>query len=236
MSGRLEGKAAIVTGAGRGIGRATALALAAEGARVALAARSVEEIEAGAAEIPGALAVPCDVTDEAQVQNMVARALEAFGRVDVLVNNAGYSRQMPIADLERGEFERAWQVNTVGTYLCCRAVLPAMKRQGGGTIVNVVSGAGKRGSARRGAYSASKFGMMGFSQALQQEVKEHGIVVSCVCPGPVDTLIWSSNNPGTDPARLLRPEDVADAIVFVATRGPGVVIPEMEVRPLSFMA
>lgn len=240
---RLRDKVAIVTGASRGIGRATAFALAEAGASVVLAARSVPEIEVAAQEIeerygaPTArrsLAVPCDVTAEDQVTNLIARTLETFGRIDVLVNNAGYSRQMPVVDLTREEFERAFSVNTVGAYLCCRAALPAMKRQRGGKIVNVVSGAGKRGSARRAAYNASKFGLMGFSQALQHEVKDDGITVCCVCPGPVDTLIWSANNPGTDPAKLLPPEEIAEVIVFAATRGPMTIIPEIEVRPIPY--
>jgi NAD(P)-dependent dehydrogenase (short-subunit alcohol dehydrogenase family) len=239
---RLTGKVAIITGASRGIGRATAFLLADAGASVVLAARSADEIAAAAREIearPGdtprrALAVPCDVTDEEQVANLVAQTLAAFGRIDVLVNNAGYSRQMRIADLSRDEFVRAFTVNTVGPYLCSRAVLPTMKQQHSGKIINIVSGAGKRGSARRGAYSTSKFGLMGFSQSLQHEVKDDGITVCCVCPGPVDTLIWSANNPGTDPAKLLPPEEIAEVIVFAATRGPMTIIPEIEVRPVAY--
>jgi NAD(P)-dependent dehydrogenase (short-subunit alcohol dehydrogenase family) len=239
----LKGRVAIVTGAGRGIGRATALALADEGASVVLAARSVGEIESAAAEIRqrgagggGALAIACDVTSEAQVAAMVTRTLEAYGRIDVLVNNAGYSKQCPIADLSVEELRLALDVNLVGTFLCCKAVLPTMKRQGNGRIINVVSGAGKRGSLRRGAYAAAKFGVIGFSQCLQLEVKPDGIGVCCVCPGPVDTLMRSVNNPGEDRRTLLPPEEIAEVIVFAATRGPLTVIPEIEVRPRGFVA
>src|SRR5437763_1836836 len=143
---RLTGKVAIVTGASRGIGLATAFALAGAGADVVLAARSADEIAALAREIEArssepptrALAVPCDVTDEEQVANLVARTLAAFGRIDILVNNAGYSKQMPIMDLSRSEFQRAFTVNTVGPYLCSRAVLPTMKQQRSGKIINIV--------------------------------------------------------------------------------------------------
>jgi NAD(P)-dependent dehydrogenase (short-subunit alcohol dehydrogenase family) len=241
----LKERVAIVTGAGRGIGRATALAFANEGASVVLAARSAPEIESTAAEIRqrltagGAgrvLAIPCDVTSEGQVASMITRTIEAYGRIDVLVNNAGYSKQCPIADLSVEELRRALDVNLVGTFLCCRAVLPTMKRQGSGRIINVVSGAGKRGSLRRGAYAAAKFGVIGFSQCLQLEVKPDGIGVCCVCPGPVDTLMRTVNNPGEDPRTLLPPEEIADAIVFAASRGPLTVIPEIEVRPRGFVA
>ena len=244
MSIRLRDRVAIVTGAGRGIGRATALALAAEGASVVLAARSANEIESAAAEIrashpdPGlrALAIPCDVTSEAQVTAMVERTLGELGRIDVLVNNAGYARQGPIADLTVGELQRALDVNLIGTFLCCKAVLPTMRRQGSGRIVNVVSGSGKRGSLRRGAYTAAKFAVIGFSQCLQLEVKEHGIGVCCVCPGPIDTLMRATNNPGEDRSKLLPPEEIAEAIVFAATRGPRTVIPEIEGRPRDFVS
>ena len=239
----LKGRVAIVTGAGRGIGRATALALASEGASVVLAARSVSEIESAAAEIrqrcggaSGVLGLACDVTSEAQVAAMVTRTLEEHGRIDVLVNNAGYSKQCPIADLSVEELRRALDVNLVGTFLCCQAVLPTMKRQGSGRIINVVSGAGKRGSLRRGAYAAAKFGVIGFSQCLQLEVKPDGIGVCCVCPGPVDTLMRTVNNPGEDPRTLLPPEEIADTILFAASRGPLTVIPEIEVRPRGFVA
>jgi 3-oxoacyl-[acyl-carrier protein] reductase len=241
---RLRDQVAIVTGAGRGIGRASAVALAAEGASVVLASRSSAELESAAAEIrqaygdsgQRALAIPCDVTDEAQVAALVARTLSELGRIDVLVNNAGYAKQMPVTELTVPELKLALDVNLVGTFICCKAVLPTMVAQGSGRIVNVVSGSGKRGSARRAAYTAAKFGVIGFSQCLQLETKQHGISVCCVCPGPVDTLMRRMNNPGEDRTKLLPPEELAEAIVFAATRGPLTVIPEFEVRPRDFVS
>jgi 3-oxoacyl-[acyl-carrier protein] reductase len=167
---------------------------------------------------------------------MIERTIVEYGRIDVLVNNAGYSKQCPIADLSVEELRLALDVNLVGTFLCCKAVLPTMKRQGSGRIINVVSGAGKRGSLRRGAYAAAKFGVIGFSQCLQLEVKPEGIGVCCVCPGPVDTLMRTTNNPGEDRRTLLPPEEIAEAIVFAATRGPLTVISEIEVRARGFVA
>jgi NAD(P)-dependent dehydrogenase (short-subunit alcohol dehydrogenase family) len=242
---KLSGKVAIVTGAGRGIGRATALALADEGAAVVLAARSTDEIESAAADVrqrlvdgepARALAIPCDITSEAEVAALVERTLAEFGRIDVLVNNAGYSKKCLIADLTVAELNTALEVNIVGTFLCCQAVLPAMKRQGGGRIVNVVSGSGKRGSAQRAAYTAAKFGVIGFSQCLQIETVADGIGVCCVCPGPVDTRMRAFNNPGEDRTKILPPEEIAEAIVFAATRGSQTIISEFEVRPRDFIS
>jgi 3-oxoacyl-[acyl-carrier protein] reductase len=218
-----------------------AVLLADEGAAVVLAARSDAELAATAAEIagrqagrnrPAPLVAACDVTDPAQVEALVARTLAAHGRIDILVNNAGFARQAEVADITLADWQTALAVNTTGTFLCSQAVLPAMRRQASGKIINVVSGAGKRGSRRRAAYSAAKFGVIGFSQSLQLEVKDAGIVVSCVCPGPVDTAMRAANNPGEDRALLLQPEDLAEVIVFVATRRGLVVLPEIEVRPL----
>jgi 3-oxoacyl-[acyl-carrier protein] reductase len=244
---RLKDKVAVVTGAGRGIGRATALQLADEGAAVAVIARTADEIQAVATEIREqragangggerlALAIPCDVTDEEQVEGMVARVLEEFGRIDLLVNNAGYNARAVVEETTAAAWQQILAVNTTGTFLCSRAVIGTMRRQGGGKIVNVVSGAGKRGSPTRGAYSAAKFGVIGFSQALQAEVRDAGITVSCVSPGPVATRLRAQNVPDEDMTALLLPEDIAEAIVFVATRPERVVIPEFEVRPRAFL-
>jgi len=151
-----------------------------------------------------------------------------------LVDNAPLSIRATKLTVE--ELQRALDVNLIGTFLCCKAVLPTLRRQGSGRIVNVVSGSGKRGGLRRGAYTAAKFAVIGFSQCLQLEVKEHGIGVCCVCPGPIDTLMRATNNPGEDRSKLLPPEEIAEAIIFAATRGPLTVIPEIEVRPRGFVS
>ena len=245
---RLRDQVAIVTGAGRGIGRATALALADEGCAVALLARTADEIEAVASEIRQrrdagadgrserpALAVPCDVTDEEQVGGAVARVFDEFGRIDLLVNNAGYSRRAEVDDLSLDDWQRTLAVNTTGTFLCTRAVLPTMKQQGGGKIVNVISGAGHRGFPLLSAYCAAKHGIIGFAQAVQLEVKELGITVSCVSPGPTATRMGQGDSSPYDRAAMLEPEDVAEAILFVATRPPRVIIPEIQVRPRAYL-
>jgi NAD(P)-dependent dehydrogenase (short-subunit alcohol dehydrogenase family) len=245
---RLRDQVAIVTGAGRGIGRATALALAEEGCAVALLARTAEQIEAVAAEIRQrrdagadgrserpALAVPCDVADEEQVSGAVARVFEEFGRIDLLVNNAGYASRAEADELSFDEWQRTLAVNATGAFLCTRAVLPTMKQQGGGKIVNVISGAGHRGFPLLSAYCAAKHGIVGFAQAVQLEVREQGITVSCVSPGPTATRMDQAGSSPYDRAAMLEPEDVADAILFVATRPPRVIIPEIQVRPRAYL-
>lgn len=207
----LAGKVAVVTGAGgcRGIGRAIALRLAQEGADLVVtdvpqsadAIRS-EDRQAGWEGLPSvvseiealgrsAIALFSDVSDSAQVGSMVAQTLARFGKIDILVNNAG-SRpgrdRVPVVDLEEDAFDEVLRVNVRGTYLCSQAVARHMiQRGGGGKIVVISSSAGKRGRARFAAYCASKFALIGFTQALAQELGPHRINVNAVCPGLVDT-------------------------------------------------
>lgn len=207
----LSGKVAIITGAGgrHGIGRAIATRLAQEGANVVVTdiERSLEAIrpedrQAGWQGLPNvvseieaigrqALAVYSDVSDSSQVEDMVNRTLERFGHINILVNNAG-SRpgrdRVPVVDLEEDAFDEVMRVNVRGTYLCSRAVARhMMARGGGGKILVISSGAGKRGRARYAAYCASKFALIGFTQALAQELAAHRINVNAICPGLVDT-------------------------------------------------
>jgi 3-oxoacyl-[acyl-carrier protein] reductase len=240
MAEALEGRVAIVTGAGRGIGKETALALARAGCAVALAARTVEEIERLAAEIVAsggrAIAVVTDVTNEGEVEALARRAAVELGPVDILVNNAGYNRRAPIWEVTFEDWRQIIDVNTTGTFLCTKAVLPAMMERRTGKIINVSSGAGKRGSATRAAYSAAKFGVTGFGEAIQRELKDHGVTVSTVFPGPIATEMRRQNNPDDDPETLIGPEEVAEAILFLATRGPKTIIPEIEIYPRFFIS
>jgi meso-butanediol dehydrogenase / (S,S)-butanediol dehydrogenase / diacetyl reductase len=207
----LSGKVAIITGAGgrHGIGRAIANRLAQEGADVVVTdiEQSLESIrpedrQAGWQGLPSvvseieamgrqALAVYSDVSDSSQVEDMVNRTLERFGHIDILVNNAG-SRpgrdRVPVVELEEDAFDEVMRVNVRGTYLCSRAVGRHMIARGGpGKIIVISSGAGKRGIARYAAYCASKFALIGFTQALAQELAAHRINVNAICPGLVDT-------------------------------------------------
>jgi NAD(P)-dependent dehydrogenase (short-subunit alcohol dehydrogenase family) len=187
----MRNQVAVVTGASSGIGKAVALAFAAAGARVALVARSAAKLEAVAQEARqrggNALAVPTDVTERAQVDAMVERVLREFGRIDVLVNNAGIGAHGPFWQTPYEDFERIVRVNFFGAAYCTSAVLPHMIARHAGRIVNVSSIIGKRAYPGNAAYCASKFALEGFAEALRTEVRHHGIRVIQVCPGFTET-------------------------------------------------
>ena len=219
---RLDGKVAIVTGAGRGIGRATALALAREGCSLVLAARTGPEVEAVAAEVARlgrqALPLEVDVTQEADVARMADRTLERFGRVDVLVSNAGFSIPFKdVVDLALEEWNRILQVNLTGAFLCARAVLPAMIRQRSGKIINIGSLSSFVGFSGNSAYGASKAGLIMFTRCLAAEVKRHGIDVNAVCPSGTDTRLLEEIGLKKGRTNLIRPEEIASVVLFLAT-------------------
>jgi 3-oxoacyl-[acyl-carrier protein] reductase len=189
----LAGKVALVTGGGRGIGRGIALELTRAGARVAVAARTREQVEATAAET-GGLAIEADVSVRADVERMVARAEEELGPLDLLVNNAGIALWEEAAwELEPEEWWHVLEVNVLGVYLCCRAAIPGMIARGGGRIVNVASGAAYLPGSRSTAYSASKAAVHRFSETLAAQLEPHGIPVFSISPGLVRTELIGDN-------------------------------------------
>lgn len=219
----LDNQAILVTGASQGIGRGIALACARRGARVAVAARSADRLDRVVDEIERigseGLAIPTDVTVEAQVAQMVERTLARFGRLDGLVNSAGVAPLAPITECTLETWEWTMRVNATGTFLCCRAVWTAMAEQGGGSILNISSGAGKRAHAEWVAYCASKWAVMGLTESLALEGFPLGIRVNALCPGPTATPMREANFPGEDQSRLLTPEEVAEAAAFFFAPG-----------------
>ncbi|MFC1899482.1 SDR family oxidoreductase [Chloroflexota bacterium] len=230
----MKGKIAIVTGGGRGIGRATALAFAGEGANVVIAARTQSEIEAVADEIKKlgqeALAVPTDIQYKSQVDTMVKQAYDRFGKVDILVNNGAVAIHNPIPQIREEDWDWILDVNLKGTFLCTQAVFSQMCEQGSGHIVNVASGAGKHGGAKFGSYAVSKFGVVGLTQVTDAEGFPHGVKATVVCPGAADTKQRSQNH-DDDVTKLLQPEDVADLILFVVTQPARAHIADVSIIP-----
>ena len=216
---KLSGKVAIITGGGRGIGRATALLFAEAGAKIAVTARTSNEIEAVAQECQAlgaeAIAVTADISEKAQVEAMTVAVYQAFGKVDILVNNAGVAMHNLIPDISEEEFDRTYAVNVKGLFLCTQAVFSRMCQQGSGHIVNVSSTAGKQGIAKFGAYAASKFAAIAFTQTTNAEGQVYGVKASVVCPGPVDTVMRRANHPDDILENLTRPEEIAEAILFL---------------------
>ncbi|RVB80592.1 MULTISPECIES: SDR family oxidoreductase [unclassified Mesorhizobium] len=231
---KLEGKTAVITGAGRGIGRATAHALAREGANIVLAAPEVDQIEAVAAEIRAigreALAVETDIQHKSQVMALAQAAFERFGAVDILVNNAGVAIHNAIPNIKEEDWDWMMAINLKGTFLCTQAFFQHMCERKSGHIVNIVSRAGKVASAKFGAYGASKFGMLGFTQTTDAEGVEFGVKATALCPGAVDTQQRAENHID-DHSKLLLPEDVADCVAFIVTRPARVYIGEASPVP-----
>ncbi len=230
----IQDSVTIVTGAGRGVGRAIALTLAARGGRVVLCSRSAEDLEQVADEVRerggAAQIVPGDIREEAVAQALAERALDTFGRIDTLVNNAGIGGYERVESLALESWQRVLDTNLTGAFLCSRAVLPAMRRQGNGHIIMIDSGAGKQGYATMAAYSASKFGLIGFAQALAQEVSDDGIKVCTITPGSIVTDFGGGTRPG---AKYLLPEDVAEAVLYLVQQSARAWTQEMSLWPFK---
>jgi NAD(P)-dependent dehydrogenase (short-subunit alcohol dehydrogenase family) len=234
----LAARHAVVTGGGRGIGAAIATTLAGAGARVTLMGRNLVALQGKADGLPTAQAIRCDVTDEKGVAAAFAEAAESYGPVAILINNAGAAASAPLARTSLALFRKLLEVNLIGTFLCSRAVLPAMVEAGFGRIVNVASIAGLKGSAYVSAYCAAKHGVVGLTRALAIETAQKGITVNAVCPSYTDTamvqdaianIVAKTGRGPTEAAaelvkknpqgRLIRPDEVAAAVLWLCTPG-----------------
>jgi len=227
---RLDGRVAIVTGGGHGIGKAYARRLADEGAAVVIAELDAPAGERVAAEV-GGLAVCTDVADEASVGEMARRTLERYGRIDILVNNAAIFATVPMSrapfdEIDPAEWDRMMAVNLRGTWLACRAVIPQMRKQRYGKIINISSGTALKGSSSRIHYVTSKAGIIGFTRTLAMEVGKDNICVNCIAPGSTlseenadEALIKYRQAAASTRAlqRLQRPEDLVGAVAFFAS-------------------
>ena len=227
----LQGKAAFVTGASRGIGRAVALALAEAGVDLGLASRSGDDLG-----LEGVVARACDVRQPDQVEAAVSATVEKLGRLDILVANAGVGAYGPFLDLPPDQLEEMVDVNVKGTLYAVRAALPHLLESGGADIVTVASEAGRRGLPFEAVYCASKFAQVGFTRALDHEVRERGVRCTNVCPGGVatDFAMGRGRTPEMpELAGMMRPEDVAEVVLFVLTRPRSHRVLETAFRPVT---
>ena len=227
----LEGKVALVTGASRGIGAAVARALAAEGVRLALASRSGDDLD-----LEGTVARSCDVRRPDDLEALAAEAVERFGGIDILVANAGVGAYGPFLDLPADQLEEMIDVNVKGTLYAVRAALPHLLESDAADIVTLASEAGRRGLPLEAVYCASKFAQIGFTRALDHELREQGVRCSNVCPGGVatDFAMGRGRTPEMPAlAGMMTPENVAEVVLFVISRPRNHRILETAFRPVA---
>jgi NADP-dependent 3-hydroxy acid dehydrogenase YdfG len=245
VPGRVEGRRVAITGASSGIGEAAALVLASEGAAVALGARRSDRIEELARRIEAdggsAAAITVDVTDEDQAHAFVREAHERLGGLDALINNAGLMLLGPIEGADTDQWRRMVDVNVLGLLYCTQAALPLLREGGGGNVVNVSSVAGRVGNPGTAVYNATKWAVVGFSEALRKEAGPSNVRVTCIEPGYVRTELQGHNeNPAVreaiermerDIGDVLEAEDIAEAILYVLAAAPRVAVNELLIRP-----
>jgi len=230
----LEGKAALVTGAGRGIGRAVALLLARSGCRVILAARSTAQLQEVENEVQqnggGAAIVTADLSRDEDIERLAAESQRAYGAVDILINNAGWGKRASVVRTKVEDLDQTLRVNLRAPMLLAKHLVQAMIERGDGAVINIGSVSGKSGEANGAAYSASKFGLIGFTQSLYEEVRERGIKVSAILPGFVDTPLIPPNKQ-LDRSKMIQAADVAQAVLYVLTSQPTSCPVESKIRP-----
>jgi NADP-dependent 3-hydroxy acid dehydrogenase YdfG len=240
MTGKLAGKVALITGASAGIGRASALVLAQEGANMVLTARRQErlgELEAAVKKAGGnAVSVVGDATREETAQQCVDTVTKTFGALDILINNVGIGNYKNLVDTSVAEYDEMMDSNVRSTFLFTRHTVPVMIKQGSGTILMISSMAGKYGFAGEAVYCATKFAQVGFAQALDKELRPHGIKVGIICPGGVKTefaLGKGRTEESVAKSGMLDPEDVASAILLACTQSSNSRIIEVQMRTMD---
>jgi len=233
----LNGKIALVTGASRGIGKSISLALAASGARVILSSRNeawlLKAKEAICSQGGSASIIAADISEENQIKDLFEEIKSTFGRLDILINNAGLGIWAKLVDFRTEDLDRILQVNLRGPYLCCRQAMRLMIPQKSGYIINITSVQGIRGYENQSAYAASKHGVMGFSKSLAVEAQEYNIRVSAVLPAAVDTEMIREARPDLDPTVLIRPMDIAKSVLFLLSLSDTAMVDQVYVRRMA---
>ena len=233
---KLHGRVAVITGASSGVGYETARLLAREGAQVVAAARRRDKLEWLVGEIAGeggrALAIPTDVTDSTQVTRLAESTINLLGRIDILINSAGVVHKVaPVEQFSDDDFRTVIETNLYGSFYATRAIIPAMKRQGGGTIVNIGSRVGKIGVANIAPFSTAKFALAGFGQAIGAELRPHNIFVTTIFAGMINTDIYPLNPNEAFRRQLMTARDVADAVLWTCTLPPSLRVDELPLMP-----
>ena len=231
----LSGKSAVVTGSSKGIGYSIAEALADAGANVVVSARDAGEVESAAARLNErgggrAIGVVCDVRESESVTQLIGSAVENFGGLDILINNAGVGGFAPVDELSVEKWDQVIETNLSGVFYCCHEAIPHMRKRGDGWIINIASLAGKNPFAGGAAYNASKFGLVGFSEALMLDVRHHGIRVNYIMPGSVATY-FNDHTPSDADAWKIQPEDIAQLVMDLLAFPARTLPSRIEVRP-----
>jgi NAD(P)-dependent dehydrogenase (short-subunit alcohol dehydrogenase family) len=237
MAAKLAGKVAIVTGASRGIGRAISVALAQENATVILAARSVQQLQKSTEQVrkAGGIAhiVHVELTEEDSIRNLVKVTGEKLGRLDILVNNAGVTHSAPLEKTSTEDWQRCITINSTAPFILCKEALPLLKKSEAAHIVNIASVVGVKGYPLQSAYAASKHALRGMTMSLAEELKGSNIRVHLLCPGGVDTDMVDNVRPDIAKDELIKPEEIADLVLYLVTHKGNAVVDELHIRRAS---
>jgi len=234
MRKRLAGKVAIVTGASRGIGKAISIALAQEGATVVLAARSIRKLQQTAGQVTKAGGraeiVVAELAEEESIKDLVGVTSEKFGRLDILVNNAGITHSAKLEETATEDWDRCIRVNARAPFILCREALPLLRKAKAAHIINIASVVGVKGYPLQSAYTASKHALRGMTISLAEELKGTNIRVHLLCPGGVDTELVRKVRPDIKKDELIKPQEIAELIVYLVTHKGNAVVDELHIR------